>query len=305
MRADDDDHGAPWRSPVAHRIWPWWSGRASAGYTAGYSEREHIVIRTIREGDLWQLQTGATYLRHTETGRRITLIAMIHIGRPDYYARLGQVVDEHEGLVLFEGLGELATEDAAALSDEERRVYDSLAALNAAYRRVAAALHLVAQPDAMPRPGPDWVRADLPVRELLQRWVKARLPLIPVMDAAGQALDSAMMRRTTRLLLLQEPFILSAFQLLRGWAPGLGRLTTLLIDERNAAALKVFDGVDAGQDVIMTYGAGHIPGLLAGFTARGYRETARDWFTAHSERIPGSAWLDRLSPLFRMEFGRR
>lgn len=262
------------------------------------------MIRTIREGDIWRLQTAVTHLRHPDTGRRVTLMAMIHIGRPDYYARLSELVEEHEGLVLFEGVGELSAQEAAALSEEERKVWESLATLNGAYRRLAAALHLVAQPDAMPRPRPEWVRADLPVRELLQRWVRARLPLIPMMDAAGTALDSALMRRATRLLLLQEPLVLTMFQFARGCAPNLGRLTALLIDERNGAALETFDRVDAAPDVLMTYGAGHAPGLLAGLTARGFREYARDWFTAHEERIPFSDVLDVAAPWFRVSFGK-
>ncbi len=259
------------------------------------------MIRTIREGDTWNLQTAVIGLRHPATGRRVTLIATIHIGRPDYYTRLTELVEEHEqqGLVLFEGVGELTQEEAAALPDEERRVYESLASLNGAYRRLAAALDLVAQPDVMPRPRAGWVRADLPVRELLRRWVSARLPLVPVMEAVGQVIDSALMRRAARFVLLQEPLLLSAFRLVKGWTPGVGRLAALLVDERNAAALDVFDSVDHGQDVAIIYGAGHVPGLLEGLTRRGYREITRDWFTAHTERIPFSDVLDRVGPWFR------
>jgi hypothetical protein len=264
------------------------------------------VIRTVREGDTWRLQTAVIDLRHPRTGHRVRLLSMIHIGRADYYGFLGQLIEGHTGPVLYEGVGDLAPEEVAALPEDERRVYASLAVLNAAYRRLAAALHMVAQPDAMPRPGPNWLRADLPVRELLRRWVRGRLPLIPMIDAAGQALDSALMRRATRLLLLQEPYILAAFQVLRGWAPALGRLTALLVDERNAAALATFDTVPADRDVLMTFGAGHVPGLLAGFAARGYREEARSWYTAHEERIPFTDLLDYCGPLFdfRFQFGR-
>jgi hypothetical protein len=262
------------------------------------------VIRTIREGDTWRLQTAVNHLRHGERGDRLTLLSMIHIGRPDYYARLGEMIEGHPGRVLFEGVGELTPEEAAALPDAERQVYESLASLNGAYQRLAASLHLVAQPDSMPKPGPDWIRADLPVQELLRRWVAGRLPLVPLMDSAGQALDSALMRRVTRLLLLQEPFILGAFRLFRGWAPGLGRLTGLLIDERNAAALKVFDELDDRSDILMMYGAGHVPGLLEGFHARGYRIVGREWSTAHEERIPYSDLLDRCGPLWKVQFGR-
>jgi hypothetical protein len=265
------------------------------------------VIRTIREGDLWKLQTSAHHLRHVESGRRVTLLSMIHIGRADYYARLSELVEEREqdGLVLYEGLGELDADELAELTEDEQRLYERFAALAGAYRRVAASLNLVAQTDAMPRPRAGWVRADLPVRDLLRRWLAARLPLIPMIEGTGRMLESAFMRRSTRLLLLQEPLILAAFTFLRGRVSRLGRITALLIDERNAAALAAFDTVPAHKDVIITYGAGHIPGLLAGLSARGYQETARDWFTAHVERIPFSDVLDRRADWFRVSLGRR
>lgn len=257
------------------------------------------MLRTIREGDLWQLQTAAITLQHPATGHRITLLALIHIGRPDYYGCLSELIDAHQGYILYEGVGELTEGEQGQLTDHERRVYQSLAALNDAYRRIAAALHLVAQPDAMPQPAADWIRADLPARELLRRWVALRLPLIPVMNTAGDALQSTLMRRATRFMLLHEPYILSAFQFLRGHAPGLRRLTALLIDQRNTAALAAVDALTPDREMLMTYGAGHIPGLVGGLTDRGYREVAREWHTAHAERIPLTDLLDRAGPRAR------
>lgn len=263
------------------------------------------MIRTIREGEVWKLQTPAIYLRHPETGRQVVLISMIHIGRADYYARLRELVEEHAGLVLFEGLGELSPAELDDLTPDERRVYDGLATLNGAYRRLAAALDLVAQPDAMPRPRAGWVRADLPVRELVRRWLAARLPLVPVMSGTSRMLESALLRRATRLLLLQEPYLLAMFTVVWGRVPGLRRFTRVIVDERNAAALEAFDGTPPDQDVLITYGAGHIPGILAGLRARGYSETARDWFTAHTERIPFAEMLRRRGDWFRVSCGPR
>jgi pheromone shutdown protein TraB len=105
-------------------------------------------------------------------------------------------------------------------------------------------------------------------------------------------------------LLLQEPFILAAFRYVRGWSPALGRLTRLLVDERNEAAIGVFDGTPSDQDILFIYGAGHIPGLLVALERRGYRETARDWFTAHTERIAFSDVFDTAAGVWRWANGR-
>lgn len=262
------------------------------------------MIRTIREGDRWSLQTALIHLRHPHTGRRVRLMSMIHIGEAKFYTRVNEVIDDHDGLVLFEGLGQMAEEEIAALAPDERRVYDTLIPLNEAYRRLAAALDLVAQPDALTKPQANWVRADLPLKRLLAIWADRRLPLLPAMDAAGKALEGAFIKRATRLLLLQEPFILAAFRQVRGWSPALGRLTRLLVDERNDAAIAVFDSTAPEQEILFIYGAGHIPGLLAALQHRGYRETGRDWFTAHVERIAFTDMFDTAAGLWRWANGR-
>ena len=262
------------------------------------------MLRTRREGDRWNMQTALIHLRHPQTGRAVRLMSMIHIGEPRFSMRFNEVIAEHEGLVLFEGVGQLTEEELASLSAEERRVYDGIAPLHDAYRKLAAALDLVAQPDALTKPGPNWLRADLPLKRLLHVWAERRLPLLPAMDMAGRALEGALFKRATRFLLLQEPFILSAFRLLRGWSPQLSRLSRLLVDERNEAAIAVFDETPPEQDILFLYGAGHVPGLLVALERRGYREMARDWFTAHSERIALTDLFDVASGAWQWAAGR-
>lgn len=262
------------------------------------------MIRTIREGDRWKLQTAGLHLRHPGTGRRIILLSMIHIGLPSYYTRLSEMVQTHKGTVLYEGVGLLGPEEVAELTPDEAKVYASLSQLHEAYRKIAGAVNLVAQPDAMPKPEPDWVRADLPVRELLRRWAAGRLPLIPLMEGAGDAFSTPFARGVIRMVLLGEPLVLATLKTVKGVVPGIGRTAALLIDERNEAALAAFDGLETTDDVIMTYGAAHISGLLAGFRARGYRLRARDWFTAHEERLPYTDMFDRWAGSVRSAFGR-
>ena len=251
------------------------------------------ILRTIREGSRLHMQTAVLRLRHQETGRRLTVCSMIHIARPEFYQRIIDIINAHDGDVLFEGVGELTPEQLAELSDEQRRVYESLAQLNNVYRQIAATLGLVAQPDAMPKPRPQWVRADLPVRELLDRWLARRLPLIPLMDAGGDLFASPFTRRLVSLALLQEPYLLGALRMTRGSLFGLGRMTALLLDERNTAALAAFDALPDGNNALIMYGAGHIPGLLDGFRARGFRGDTREWVTAHTDALPFAEFFQR------------
>jgi hypothetical protein len=253
------------------------------------------VIRTTRERDRWSLQTALIHLQHRETGRRVALMSMIHIGEATFYTRVNELIAEQEqkgGLILYEGLGQLSDAEIAALTPDERKVWEGIAPLTEMYRKLATALDLVAQPDAMTKPKPEWIRADLPLKRLLTLWSERRLPLLPAMEQATRALESAFLKRATRLLLLQEPLILSTFRLVRGWSPGLGRLSALLVDERNDAAMAAFDAAPSDREALIVYGAGHVPGLLTALHRRGYRERGRDWFTAHTEQIPFSDLLD-------------
>src|SRR5262249_41350978 len=148
-------------------------------------------------------------------------------------------------------------------------------------------------------PGPNWIRADLPLKRLLAIWTERRLPLIPAVDTAGKALENALFKRATRFLLLQEPLILGLFKMVRGWSPAVGRLGSLLVDERNDAAMAVFDQTPADTNILLLYGAGHIDGLVGALRRRGYREVARDWFTAHTERIAYTDAFDAAADVWR------
>lgn len=251
------------------------------------------MIRTIHQGDAWRLQTALLHLRHP-SGRRVRLMSMIHIAEQAFYDGVNALIVEHEadgGLIFFEGLGQLSEAEVAELAPAEREVYQGLAPLTEAYRTLAGALGLAAQPDALTKPKPEWVRADLPLRRLLTSWASRQLPLLPALDAAGKALDSPFVRRAGRFMLLQEPLILGAFQVARGVSPVLGRMGALLLDERNAAAVAAFDAAPSEPDALIIYGAGHVGGLVAALQEGGYRRAGRDWYTAMSERIDPLDWL--------------
>src|SRR6266852_7958095 len=119
------------------------------------------------------LQTAVTVMRQRETGRRVTLLAVVHVGRQEYFADIQRLIAAHEaagGVVLYEGIGSLSAAEIAELPPRERAVYRTLAPLHELYGAFARSLDLVFQGDALRYERSRWLNADIPLRELLRRW---------------------------------------------------------------------------------------------------------------------------------------
>jgi hypothetical protein len=250
------------------------------------------VIRTTQDWSQATLQTAVIELRQRETGRRVTLIGMIHVALASYYDTVNGLIASHEasgGVVLFEGLGSLTEEEVNQLAPRERTIYRALVPLHALYTAFADRLGLAFQEKAVRYDREHWVNADLPLRELLRRWADSGAPLLPLGDLAPNKLtmpEGAFSRGLTGFMLLQTPLMLSAVTHLRGWVRPLARLSELLISDRNRAALDALEATDAKRDALILYGAGHLPELIEGLERRGYAELSRRWLTAYQQPAP-------------------
>jgi hypothetical protein len=258
------------------------------------------VLRTVWGWPESSLQTAVTEMRQRDSGHRVTLVAVVHVGRPDYYAAIERLLGQHVaagGVVLYEGLGSLSEAEITGLSPRERAIYRTLAPLHQLYGAFADSLHLVFQGDAIHYDRAHWVNADLSLRELLRRWAESGAPLLPL-DAPGtlNVPDSGIARTLSALTLLQTPLLLSALNRLHGRVPTLGKLRELLVSDRNRAALDAIEAAQARGDELVLYGAGHMAGLREGLERRGYVATRQNWLDAFTFRIPG---LDRLTALER------
>lgn len=257
------------------------------------------MIRTHWGWKRWSLETAVTVLRQRGSGRRITLVSMIHIGRGDYYAQIDAIVAAHEqagGVVLYEGLGSLSESEIAGLSAQERAIYRTLAPLHDLYRTLAGSLGLVFQGEALHYNRERWINADLTLRELVRRWADAGAPLLPL--EAGGAVQFSMPdgwlgRATGETLLLQTPLLLKLFGGLSGRIPSVGRLRELLLSDRNRAALDALETTDPGRDALVLYGAGHMADLLDGLERRGFALVEQTWLTAYLRRTPWQTLLGR------------
>jgi hypothetical protein len=246
------------------------------------------------------LQTAISEMRQRESRRRVTLLAVVHVGRREYFAEIQRLLADHEaagGIILYEGIGSLSAAEILELPPRERAVYRTLAPLHELYGSFARALDLVFQGDALRYERARWLNADIPLRELLRRWADSGAPLLPLGEPgrAGLSLPSSPLSRAMMALtLLQTPMMLTVLNRLHAYVPAIGKLRELLLSDRNRAALDVLEASPPDRDALILYGAGHMPGLRDGLERRGYVDCGRRWLTAFTVRLP---WADRLDAL--------
>jgi hypothetical protein len=238
------------------------------------------MIRTITEGDEALLQTAVTTLDRSRSKRLVTLVACIHIGLPSYFDELNQLIAAHKGAVLYEGIGALTPEEIDSLSPEEKAIFERLSPLHELYEKLATPLGLVFQGTALHYDREHWINADIPLRRLIANWKDVKAPPLPIDKLPTDLLESEASRRFAVQLLLQEPLILQAFNGVRSWLPPLRRMSDVLIEQRNQAAIDAFDRVDPDEDVLIIYGAGHMQGLLDALRERWYWRKEESWYTA-------------------------
>jgi len=238
------------------------------------------VIRTVTEGREACLQTAVTVLDQTRSPRTVTIVSAIHIGLQSYYDALNAVIAAHDGAVLYEGIGALTEEEIAALSPQERAIYERIAPLHELYEKFARPLGLVFQGRALHYDRERWINADVPLKQLLGMWADQKLPPLPFEHIPDELLENERARRVAMTLLLQEPLILSLFNSVKGFLPTLRRFNDVLIERRNAAALAAFDALPVEQNVLIIYGAGHVAGLLSSLRERWYWRRSETWHTA-------------------------
>jgi hypothetical protein len=255
------------------------------------------VIRTISEGSQSCLQTAVTRFDQSRSTREVTVVSTIHIGLQSYFDELNQIIANHRGAVLYEGIGSLTEEEIDALSPAERRIYERIAPLHELYEKLGKPLGLVFQGKALNYDREHWINADVPLRRLLGLWADQKLPPLPFDRIPEELFTGEHSKKIAEAMLLSEPIILSAFNSLRGFLPALRRFNNVLIEERNRAAMAAFDAVPNDQDVLIIYGAGHIQGIMDALRERWYWRKSETWHTAFRGESPIAAFTDPLGKL--------
>jgi hypothetical protein len=231
------------------------------------------------------LQTPVIRYGHRATGRSVTLVGTAHIGEASYYKRLHATVTQLEAagaVVCYEWVRPAAEEDWVAATASERAARDAPRAMGEGnFRRLCRSLGWVEQ-GAVFMWAASWRNVDMTDLEL----VRAARPEVvrgvgeDLADAFGSpslaqdqadALAGAAAAVVFRLVSLDW---FDRMQQMATWDDASRHFSHVQIEGRNARAL---ESLPSDTDAVLLWGAGHLPGLAAGLTERGYRRQGTTW----------------------------
>lgn len=233
------------------------------------------------------LQTPVVRFQNSETGRRVTVVATVHVGPAAYYERLGTIISEMESagaVVCNESAGPTTKQEWAAASDEERAAWDGERRGRPVFNQAAGRyLGWADQSAAPPRP-PSWRNADLPTLEYLRRAGPQNLlweqqGATEAFTGLTQDQQEAFAGAGYAVFFRLAPFV--SFGLLRRLARRLGgdaarSIDNARVEERNRHVLA---SLPPDSDAVLPWGGGHLAGLAAGLQEAGYRRRGTTWVT--------------------------
>ncbi len=231
------------------------------------------------------LQTPIIRYGHRNTGHTVTLVGTIHIGEVFYYETLHAMVTGLEAagaVVFYESIGQAAEEEWAAADASERATRGASRAIGENnVRRVCRSLGWVEQGAAFTF-APSWRNADMTDLELVrlarpEALRGLREDLADVFGSSSLAQDQADAFAGAAAAVVFRLVSLDRFDRLRRiatWDEASRHFDHVTVAERNARALA---RLPSGDDAVLLWGAGHLPGLAAGLKETGHRREAATW----------------------------
>lgn len=236
------------------------------------------------------LQLPVEYYRHPESGRRVVLMGVIHMARPEYYQALQQLIDQMKDYkVLYELVDKLTPEQNASLTQKERAVYLTQFQGGRKERQMlASVLMLQNQIDGL-RYDESWVRTDMNLHDIIQMCAEEGLTLFKGGSVLVEDFKSPKMAEGVRWVFnlgLRNMLFLEVLRyVLSRFSYSMRRHMYIILNMRNQIG---FDGIQThsqSQDVVSIWGAAHLPGLGSMLRAEGYVREKRIWLSAYRIKL--------------------
>jgi len=226
-----------------------------------------------------RVETAVWTLRHPATGRTVSLVGMMHVGDGRYFAELSGT------LATFAAGGAEVHMEGIAHRDEDRLTGWECARLAEARRWgdletsgvAPTSLHLDSQGGRLQLPA-GTRNVDLSHAELLRRigWqAYRRLFATPPHDRPPVGF-----RPLVRAAILFQLRHQHGIERARALSGRHRQVNQVVIDQRNAVAFAGAMEALQRSDVVLVWGADHLPGLARRFERAGYRRQRDRWVTA-------------------------
>jgi hypothetical protein len=232
------------------------------------------------------LQTPVVRFEHPKSGRKVTVIATVHIGSAVYYDQLRTMIKDMESagaVVCYEGPGPAPKQEWASASDEERAALDGERRMLPEFSKAAGRYFGWVDQWTALGGSPSWryeqgsslayVRR-AGTRELLSRQRGFGAPFMGLTQDQQDAFMGGLYAVDARL----EQFGWFALlrHLLARLVGGAARTDDVVADERTRHVLA---SLPADSDAVLPWGTDHLPGLAAGLRKAGYRRRETTWVT--------------------------
>ncbi len=237
------------------------------------------------------LQSPVRSYQHKETGRRVILVGICHIGKKTYYQKIQSFIDRmsSEGFqILYEDVGIEDDENTDSLDPETHSILDRMSDLDTFMREASKRFFtedIVYQTEALEYRD-SWIRTDVTATQIATSLTEIGSSK-PDYSVTGFKIRSRSSPSEEVIWCMKKIFT-TATKLLPGFtviveiftrfkfeARALKEVVITMRDE--VATLGILE-YNKYSDVLSIWGAGHISGIHKHLLAAGYQPTTTEWY---------------------------
>lgn len=247
-------------------------------------------IRVTDDPAAARLQTAVT--RYENHGVTVDLLGAVHIADQAYYQQLTTRFKTYDAL-LFEMIGgenlgrQPTTTTSPTTAEGKEKKDEKLNGLRTIYDSAARYLELSGQVDEIDYHAPNFVHADLTLREFRAKMKERKESILSFALSA----DQSKVKQPDSLRLIRAILAGSANHVKREIVKTLGsgddQVSSIagenvVISDRNARCMEVLQSeIKAGRKNLgIFYGAAHFPDMEKRLAALGFRRVSQEWLTA-------------------------
>lgn len=225
---------------------------------------------------LTSFETATWELNNPASGRRLVLVGMMHLGEEEYFEETSKQLETFsaKGYALhYERLKEASEKDVAGLSPKLKVNFERLRsqAKNASHSKAASVLKLAYQKESLSYPA-NAENVDITDLDLFLSMGHERASKI------FEAMNVAQMEVQEARKMLILAFRMHGIQTLLAKITPQGRaMHQVVLRDRNAHAVQAAKTTLETSNLVLVWGADHLPGLIKTFQAAGFKIEHSYW----------------------------